>query len=152
MRAPPAGSCRKSAAVLMLLFFIALNGVVVVLAEDLVPPRSSPERKAILDTLRKQLEGSGDSKLTLVFVVRHLKVKNGWTWVSTDPQSPDGSNMYEPVEALLHKSDGVWHLETMRPSWGECEDDPVCGDDARYYRAVREKFPDAPSSIFPAAE
>jgi len=152
MRCSLTRSCCTSAAGLMLALFLTVIGTAVVYAEDLVPPRSSPERKAILDTLRKELEGSGESKVRIVFVVRHLKMKNGWAWASTDPQSPDGTKMYEPVEALLHKKAGSWQLATMRPSFGECEDDPECGDDVRYYHAVRKQFPEAPSSIFPVAE
>jgi hypothetical protein len=39
-----------------------------------------------------------------------LRVKNGWAWVETRPQSRDGANHYEPVSALLRERDGSWSI------------------------------------------
>lgn len=111
------------------------------------PPKGSQERKAILDALRDTLKTFDVGKV--VFVVRHLKVKNSWAWVETYPQSPDGASKYEPVDALLHKEGNNWVVKAMRPCCGECADDPECEDIKRYYRKLMREFPSVPKEIFP---
>ena len=54
-------------------------------AFGLTPPPGDPARKAVLDALRsemKRLHG-----LDLVFVVRHLRIRDNWAWVHTEPRS-----------------------------------------------------------------
>ena len=109
------------------------------------PPAGSAERKAILDAVRKEVKSW--SGLDVVFVVRYLKVYNGWAWVATLPQSRDGLNHYEDVSGLLHKTKGQWILMETRPD--ACDDEPECLDDKSYFKKLRSRFPSAPPNIFP---
>jgi hypothetical protein len=111
------------------------------------PPKGSAERRAILAALRHELKTW--TKLDVIFEVKYLKVKNGWAWVTAFPQSPDGKNKYEPVEALLQKKAGDWQVMEMRPGGADCEEDPDCADNSRYFRKLRTRFPDAAGDIFP---
>jgi hypothetical protein len=113
--------------------------------EPYTPPKGSLERKAILNALSDMIQSS---KLEAVFVVKCLRVKNGWAWIETDPQSPDGKNQYEPIDALLHKEEGQWKVKEVRPCCGDCADDPDCFDIKRYYKKLIRKFPSAPRDIF----
>lgn len=114
------------------------------------PPPGSPLRRAILDTLRQQLR---DLPATpLVFTVRHLKVAGDWAYLIADPRSQDGTAHYETVEVLLQRQGGAWQPLEFRPSGGECEDDPDCADDRRYYRRLQQRYPKLPASILPSVE
>jgi hypothetical protein len=108
------------------------------------PPPGSTERKAILDALRadiKRLHG-----LEVVFVVNHLKVRDGWAWTHTLPQSPDGSNKYEDVSALLREGDGVWRVVEM---FCTEEDNPVCLGNPGFLEGLRERHPKLSAEILP---
>ncbi len=88
------------------------------------PDKGSPERKAILDSLRVPVEKK--LKQTLVFKVDHLKVQNGWAFLLATPQKPDGTapdyhgTVYQQavdagafdngIVALLHNVDGKWKV------------------------------------------
>lgn len=101
--------------------------------------RSNPERTAILGALRAWVKNNLDLKV--VFVVKHLKVKNGWAWIHTIPQSPDGKNHYEDISALLRKGNGCWAVVAV-PS-GECAatDDPekICTEEwERFIKVVTQ--------------
>ena len=52
------------------------------------PSKGSPERKAILNTLREDVKQRVG--LDVIFVVDYLKVHNGWAYAITSPQSRDG--------------------------------------------------------------
>lgn len=112
------------------------------------PPKDGAERRAILAALRQELKTI--TKLDVVFVLKYLNVKNGWAWVTAFPQSPDGKSKYEPVEALLQKQAGAWQVMEMRPGGAECEEDPDCEDDARYFGKLKSRFPAVAEDIFPA--
>jgi len=111
------------------------------------PAPGSPERTAILDALRRHMKGV--SGLDMVFVVRHLAVKDGWAWIETNPQSRDGKNRYEPVDALLHREEDGWAVSEVRPCCAECEEDPDCSDLQRWYRKLLREIPGLPAEIFP---
>jgi len=108
------------------------------------PPPGSAERKLILDALRgkvQQLHG-----LEVVFVVRHLKVKDGWAWVHTLTQSPDGVSRYEDVSALLRKSGAAWGVVEL-PCAEEGNDHCLGSPD--HFRLLKERFPNLPLDILP---
>lgn len=108
------------------------------------PPPGSAERKLILDALRgkvQQLHG-----LEVVFVVRHLRVKDGWAWVHALPQSPDGVSRYEDVSALLRKSGAAWGVVEL-PCAEEGNDHCLGSPD--YFRLLKERFPNLPLDILP---
>lgn len=109
----------------------------------LTPVRGSSERKAVLDVLRqevKRLHG-----MDVIFVVRHLKVKNGWAWAHTQPQSPDGSQQYEDILALLNSQDGSWKVVELPCTEVE---NPDCIDAPEYFSGLKERFPGVPAEIF----
>ena len=112
---------------------------------DLTPRRGSPLRKAVLDALRQEVKRIHG--LDVVFVVKHLKVKNGWAWAHTLPQSPDGSNRYEDVSALLQLQDGAWTVVEI--PCGEVEN-PDCLNGPEYFSELKRRFPGVPSEIFPS--
>ena len=116
-------------------------------ARTYTPGKGSEERKAILDALRVVIKKM--STLEVVFVVRHLKVNNGWAWVETDPESVNGKQHYEPMVGLLHKKNGRWTYIEGPPEFALCEEDPDCIDTARYFRKLARKYPAASRDIFP---
>ncbi len=101
------------------------------------PAKGSKERKAIMDAMRAK----GDDQ-DRVFVVRRLKVSDGWAWLDANPQSSDGSNKYEPESALLQKQGSRWRV--LDQPCGEAD----CDFDAEVDR-IRADYPDAPEAIFP---
>ena len=119
------------------------------LAGPYTPTPPSRERGAILDALRNEVGGALGKDI--LFVVDYLKVEQGWAWVHTLPESYDGSNHYEDVAGLLQEDRNGWSVRALRPSCGECADDPECADDRRYFNRLRASFPSAPPDIFPDA-
>ncbi len=86
------------------------------------PKRGSKERKAILDTLREFMY-QHDTDEKILFVVTHLKVKDGWAYLDVLPQSEDGKNHYEDMTPLMRFKDGAWEIVSF-PSHGHCCDAP----------------------------
>ena len=114
-----------------------------------VPAPGTMERRAILDGLRHWVRMRLGHEVR--FVVRHLKVKSGWAWVVTEPQSPDGTQRFEPLSALLKKGKNCWAVVAV-PS-GECAaaDDPerACRQsDREFIRAVTGAPLFVPAEIF----
>lgn len=109
------------------------------------PRPGSPLRKAILDSLRQMLKRNWE--VDAVFVVEHLMVKDGWAWMHTLPQSPDGRSHYEDLVVLMSLQDGVWEVID-----GPCEgadEDPECFDDE--FVRMKKRYPGVPAEIFPEA-
>ena len=106
-----------------------------------MPHRGNLERTAILDALRAWIKSN--LGLEVVFVVKHLKVKNGWAWINVIPQSPDGKNHYEDLSALLRKGNDCWAVVAV-PS-GECAaaDDPekICTEEWEQFIKVVTQAP-----------
>jgi len=102
----------------------------------------SPVRRAILDALRQEMKRFGGFKM--VFVVRSLKVKDGWAWVHTLPQSPDGKNHYEDVSALLHLKGGSWEVAELACTE---EENPKCLSNPAYFSELKKRFPKVPKEI-----
>lgn len=111
---------------------------------NLTPRPGTPIRKAVLDALR--LEVKRIHGLDVVFVVRHLNVKDGWAWVHTRPQSPDGLHRYEDVAALLQLQDDAWTVVEIPCSE---EENPDCLTGPAYVLHLQERFPGVPIEIFP---
>ena len=112
---------------------------------NLTPLPGNPLRKAVLDALRQEVKRIHG--MDVVFVVRHLKVKDGWAWVHTLPQSPDGSNRYEDVSALLQLKKGYWKVVEIPCAE---EENPDCLNGPAYFSGLRKRFPSVPSEIFPS--
>lgn len=133
----------KKIGILILVIFVMISAARICAAEQAyTPPFGSSERKSILNTMRADILDKFD--LQVVFVVRWLKVKDGWAWVETDPQSPDGKDRYEPFLALLEKKEGTWAIAEI-PS---LEEGALPVDDV-YFRELIERFPGLPCEVFP---
>ncbi len=111
---------------------------------SLTPPAGSPQRKAILDALRQEVKRMHG--MDVIFVVVHLKRKDGWAWLHTLPRSKDGSSQYEDISALLQLKDGIWSVVEI--PCGEV-DNPECLDGPEYFDRLQERFPDVASEILP---
>jgi hypothetical protein len=86
------------------------------------PERGSPERTAILETLRELMLQKHHMKLR--FVVKHLKVKDGWGYLHALPRSEDGNSHYEDLTPLMHFKDGVWEIVDFNCDGGGCGEAP----------------------------
>ena len=128
----------KKAFVLIFLVFTGL------FAGDLyTPPKGSPERAAIMNTLRAEIQSR--QNIEVLFVVRILKLKEGWAWTVTMPLSKDGTNRYEDVIALLHKERGRWQVKEIVCTEAEM---PGCADEPNFFEGLAQRFPNAPREIF----
>ena len=97
-------------------------------AKVYTPAKGSPDRKAILDTVRPLAER--DLGAPIEFIVGELNVAGAWSFVALTAQRPGGGaidryktpfarrngeeavSMFDccHVEAVLHKTDGKWHV------------------------------------------
>jgi hypothetical protein len=111
---------------------------------SLTPPRGSTLRKEILDAMRQEVKRMHG--LEVIFVVVHLKTKDGWAWLHARPRSRDGLNQYEDISGLLQLKDGVWSV--VETPCGEV-DNPECLDGPEYFTKLQERFPTVASEIFP---
>ena len=111
------------------------------------PPRESLERKSLFLALSEGIDPS--RTLRLSFVVKYLKVNNGWAWVFAVPQSQDGEIQYSPVYALMHQQGGTWKVEAhTRPE----KNNPDFLFNTGYLEKLTKRFPEAPPDIFPAGK
>ncbi len=111
---------------------------------SLTPLPGTPTRKAILDALRKEIKHLGGLKV--LFVVKYFKVKEGWAWVHTLPQSPNGKNNYEDVSALLHLKGTTWKVVELACTE---EENPQCLSNPEYFSELKKRFPKVPEEILP---
>ncbi len=131
----------------LILCFILLLGLSAIAQgadSSLTPQRGDPLRTQVLDGLRSEVKRMHG--LDVVFVVEHLRVKDGWAWAHTLPQSRDGQNHYEDISALLQLKDGVWKVVEI--PCGEV-DNPECLDGPEYFKVLLKRFPSIPTEIFP---
>jgi hypothetical protein len=132
----------KKSVLCFLALLITLSAGTVCGAEEVhTPPVGSDERKEILNTLRAEIRDKFE--IEVVFVVKWLKVKDGWAWAETHPQSRDGMSRYEPFIALLEKKEGAWTIAEVPPLE---EGSPPVDDD--YFKGLLERFPGLPRDIF----
>lgn len=111
------------------------------------PSKGSIERRVILDALRDEVQRL--HSIRVIFVVPYLKVQDGWAWVHTRPQSPDGKNMYEDILALIHKEGNRWKVVEI-PCMEEENLDYV--GTYEYFKKLKQKFPAVPFAIFPVKQ
>ena len=99
------------------------------------PEKSSPERKAILDGIRKYRKSPNE-----IYVPTGFKVQNGWAYVSApDPNDPDVDT--EAFNLLLQKVGKVWKVVA--------EVSHIEGSDYnKEIKRLRKKFPKTPAEIF----
>ena len=110
----------------------------------LTPLPGNPLRKQVLDALRNEVKRIHG--LDVVFVVKHLRVKDGWAWIHSLPQSPDGSNRYEDISALLRFGKDGWKVAEI--PCGEVEN-PDCLNGPEYFKRLNARYPTVANEIFP---
>jgi hypothetical protein len=139
-------SIRRNAGIfwgaVLLAVLVVFCGTVSAAEKPYTPQPGNPVRKSVLDGLRNWVWENHEVRV--VFVVRYLKVAEGWAWAETAPQSPDGAEKYEGLMALLRRTgEGgkVMHV----PS-GEEDAPPV---DGTYFEMLLEEAPGIPRGIFP---
>jgi hypothetical protein len=133
--------------ILMTLVF-AVAAVAASAQSGATAPVNAAERAAILNAMRAPVEK--DLKQKIAFVVSRISVKNGWAFVSGEPQTPSGKrpslkgtawegepDMFDNnFFALLRKRGGKWRVVTHALG---CTD--VCYLDwDKTYKAPREIF------------
>ena len=114
-----------------------------------VPPRGSTERKAILDSLRRDY--TQPHKGQLVFKVKYLKAHQSWAWIYAEPQLNDAGDVFGETNGfLLHKASDGWRVMKVPP----VVDDPLDPEGLDYphiedVKRIRRKYPSVPTDIFP---
>jgi len=108
------------------------------------PQPGSKERKAIMDALRVPV--SKVVKRKVIFEVGHVRVRDGWAFVSGNAVLPDGSalgaeHLWGEFAALLRRQTGKRGKTWRVLHWGFATDTSV-------YDECRTKYPHAPHSIF----
>jgi len=129
----------------LLVLSLVFGGAVSAAEKPYTPQPGNPVRKAVLDGLREWV--LENHEVRIVFVVRYLKVAGGWAWAETIPQSPDGTQRYEELMALLNRTGEGWKVLHV-PS-GEEDAPPV---DGTYFEMLLEEVPGLPRGIFPREE
>ena len=104
------------------------------------PARGSTTRKQIADAMRRSLGAA--TGVYAVFNFDWIKVNGSWAFAKTRPESPDGLNKYEPVWALLRRSNGLWRVQAR--IMGDSESSPE-----QQLHAAKRRYPNAPRDIFP---
>jgi hypothetical protein len=110
----------------------------------LTPLPGDPLRQQLLDALRQEVKRT--QGLDVVFVVQHLKVKDGWAWTHTRPQSLDGKHRYEDLSALLRLDNGIWTIAEIPCTEPE---NPECLDGPRYFERLQKRYPTVAVEVFP---
>lgn len=112
------------------------------------PAAGSAERKAIMDALHEEYTtGSGPS---VKFLVKQLKVHDGWAWIRVVPLDKSGTPEGEEWPSLLRQSKGQWTIIDLI-AIANSIDDPVgpAEPSPGFIKAVRKKYPSLPSDVFP---
>lgn len=119
------------------------------LADELrEPERGNPERKVIMDALRAEKFPGQEAKV--IFVVKHLKIHNGWAWTDVTPQDRAGNSLSEGRTALLHFEGGKWRSVDLS-KLSETAPHPTDGKGASstFVKNILSLYPDVPPDIFP---
>ena len=112
------------------------------------PKRGDPERKVIMDTLRAEKFPGQEARI--IFVVKHLKIHNGWAWAEVTPQNTAGKS-FSVARALLYFKGGKWKSVDLG-KLSKTSTHPTDGKGGRstLVKNVLSLYPDVPPDIFPA--
>ena len=127
--------------------FLALVCAPLAQADNLhEPEKGSPERKALMDSLR----AADFPKQDVVFKVLYLQVHDGWAWVDYSPLDKKGKAVAEGGTQLLHLVKGTWQQIDL----SKVPDDPANPLGAQesspgFVKNLRKMYPDVPTDLFP---
>jgi cell wall-associated NlpC family hydrolase len=128
----------------------ALATQVPVVDELREPKRGDPERKVIMDALRAEKYPGQEAKV--IFVVKHLKIHNGWAWADVTPQDNAGKSLSDGTTALLRYDGGKWKsVDLGKLSETSTHSTAGKGTSAGFLKNVLSLYPDVPQDIFPAS-
>ncbi len=107
------------------------------------PEPGNPQRKTLLDALRDEIKRRQGRDV--VFVVRSLKVSDGWAWLNAFAQSSDGRRPYGDVTVLLEQRGDAWQVRELA-----CQDANLarCAGNPRFIAGLKQRFPAAPQALF----
>jgi hypothetical protein len=131
---------RKLLLVFLMMFLTAIAAQsALAQSQPHTPEKGTPERKAILDAVRKYRKAPQE-----VYTPNGFNVLKGWAYVSArDPSDPEVDT--EAFEYILRRTGNSWKVAD--------EISHVEGSDwARDVKRIRKKFPSLPVSIFPSGQ
>ncbi len=96
----------------------------------------------MLDALQAELRRT--LGVDAVLQIEHFQAKGDWAWVHVLPQSPDGTQHYEGISALMRKADGQWRVEEIACAE---EGDPNCLGNRGFTSGLKGRYPDLPPEI-----
>jgi hypothetical protein len=122
----------------------------------LTPAVGSPERAAIMNLFRTNFyEGeraARENPKRILFVVHHLKVKDGWACAFVTP-TIDGKEFAEPRWGVFKKGKDFWvdvdYFEKLRPFSHEAETLDALDMKKEIVARLLPKLPGCPKEIFP---
>jgi hypothetical protein len=125
-------------------------------AEVRTPPIGSSERLDIINVLRldfyKDKEAAAKNPKKIIFVVKHLKVKDGWACVNVQP-TREGKEEGEARWMVLRTVDGRWadvdYFGKLFPFESEEETLDALDMKNRTVDKLLVKLPGCPKEIFP---
>ena len=102
-----------------------------------------------MDALRAEKFPGQEARV--IFVVKHLKIHNGWAWADVTPQDNAGNPVSERRTALLRFEGGKWKSVNLGKV-SETSTHPTDGKGATtLIKNVLSLYPDVPPDIFPAS-
>jgi hypothetical protein len=119
-----------------LLLLMTVSQVSRAQSEPYTPAKGSPERKAILDAVRKYRKAPNE-----VYIPSGFWIIEGWAYVSApNPNDPDIDT--EAFEYIVRKTRGAWRVVDQVSH--------VEGTDyKKERRRIKRRFPSLPMAIFP---
>lgn len=133
---------RLSRYVMSLAFTGLLAGPAIAQGTASIPPMGSPERRAIMDDLRKARQTPDQ-----IFVVETLKVSGGWAYAVIKPQTKGGKQRFETESLVLQQRSGHWQIVDAVCTEDDVKDAAAC-DLKKSIARVRKTNPHVPDAIF----
>ena len=120
------------------------------------PPKGSPERDAIMNMMRfdfyRDKQKARENPDKILFVVHHLKVKDGWACANMTP-TKKGKEVAEPRWAVLRESKNGWekvdYFEKLRPFAREADTLDALDMSRSTIQRLLPRLPGCPPGIFP---
>jgi hypothetical protein len=120
------------------------------------PPKGSSEHNALMDALRAEFNNPRSTNYdpdrgTIIFLVKDLKVHNGWAWFFAEPRSltQPKYSFAKSSAFLLHQDGGLWRVMKLPPTVADSNDPqnldfPTSQDIAE----IRRMYPSVATDIF----